>query len=626
MSGARVFVMLVALLATLLAFTSVARADQVELRATVEPPTIEVGEAASYSVVVMVHGRGQPTEVKAGPTNGVTMLGSTGTAPIHMRSIVNGVATEVNGLTTTWRVRGDREGTFTLGPAQVVIDGAKKNIPAAKLTVVGRGKAPKRTDPFAGTPFAGGGTPFDPFKGLFDFDDSDRPQEPIGPTADPKLSMDAPRQPVAFLHSVIDKYRAVVGEQVTLTVYLYEDPYAHQGRPGDVHEPTANDFVKRSLIEDETRAVGLGTASVGGKPWNVKLVRKNALFPLKTGRLVIEPMSMSLPQARVGLRESERLAVDVSEPPVDGRPAGYAMGDVGDMALSATVTPRAVAREGAIGVTVELRGTGNLPSQLTLPVVPGAEWLEPQLREKLGAQSSDRFGGSRTFSYVVRLHKEGSIDLGEIRLPYYDAEKKIYGIGRASLGIVNVGPGSGRDAGVDEPEVVLAGMPKTRRALEGAHPQKYLSETPIFWAAIFGSPLACAIAASAHGLVRRARERRANAAPSPARIAKERRAEADAACRADDGGAAMGAVARAVQAAVLARTGVNLRGAALEEGEADLVAAGVGGEQARAVVDVVRTCEDARFSPDGVSIDEARAAWAKGRDAVDALPAGKATE
>ena len=33
---------------------------------------------------------------------------------------------------------------------------------------------------------------------------------------------------------------------------------------------------------------------VGGRPWSVKLVRKNALFPIKTGRLSIAPMSLTL--------------------------------------------------------------------------------------------------------------------------------------------------------------------------------------------------------------------------------------------------------------------------------------------------------------------------------------------
>lgn len=625
----RALAFLTALL-TVLLVAAQARAQQqrIELRSGVDPDTIEVGQTATYTVQVMVHGGGAPSGVVPGPTVGVTLVGAVGSAPMQMRSNVNGVTSETNGLTTSWQIRADKPGTFTLGPAQVTVSGTRRTVPAARLTVVprgsGRGQPQRRNapvDPFAGSPF--GGSTLDPFKGLFDFgDDDDRRREPAAPTADPKLSMDAARAPVAFLHATVDKTRAVVGEQVTLTVYLYEDPYARQGRPGDVHEPTANDFVKRSLLEDETHAIGVGTASVGGKPWNVKLVRKNALFPLKAGKLVIEPMSMTLPQARVGLRESERIAIDVTEPPLDGRPPGYAMGDVGDMALQATVAPRSVTRDGAIGVTLELRGTGNLPGQLALPVVLGVEWLEQQTHDKLGALEANKFGGTRTFSYVVRLHKEGAIDLGEVRLPYFDPERRAYATARATIGIVNVAPGAARDAGADEPEPVLAGMPKERRVLEGALATSYVTERPWFWLAMFGSPVGCALALGAQGLVRRARERRASHAPSPEKIARERRAEAELACKGDDGAAAMGAVARAVEAEVLASTEVNLRGAAGADGRRELEEAGASAEAARAVTDVLRACEDARFSPDGVSIDEARAAWERAKAALELVSIG----
>lgn len=613
---------LVGLLAFLLAFvaTRTAHAQRTEITANVDSDVVEVGETLTYSQQVMAHGGPAPSDPKPGALTGFSLHGVS-SAPVHMRMNVNGAVDEVNGLMTSWTLRAEKAGTFMLGPSQVTVGGTRRSAATVRVRVVERGKGTPRmrgggrapaVDPF-------GANPLDPFKGLFDFGDDDRRVEPAAPSADPKLAMEAPRSPVAFLHATVDKTRAVVGEQVTLNVYLYEDPYARQGRPGDVHEATANEFVKRSLLEDETRAVGVGTALVGGKLWNVKLVRRNALFPLKTGRLTIEPMSMTLPQARVGLRASETLTVDVTEPPVAGRPAGYAVGDVGDMSLQATVTPRAIERDGAIGVTLELRGTGNLPGSLTVPSVPGVEWLEPQVRDKLGPLQNDRFGGTRTFSYVVRLHKEGAVDLGEVRLPYFDPDKGTYGVARATLGIVNVATGPARDAGADEPEVILPGLPKERRVLEGPHAQTYLSERPLYWLALFGSPLACALALGAHGALGRRRERRAAASPSPDRIAKERRAEADAACKGDDGQAAMGAVARAVEADVLVRTGVNLRGAASDTVKSELEDSGVDAETAASILALLRTCEDARFSPDGVGIEAARDTWARARAVLDGL-------
>jgi hypothetical protein len=619
-SAVRTLFALVVVAVTLF-FARRAGAQQVELAASVDRDTVEVGETVTYAQQVMSHNGPQPTSPKPGPIPGFTLQGVS-SSPLHMRMNMNGVMDDVSGLVTQWTLRADKVGTFVLGPSQITLGPNRRNSSIVRVTVVPRGKGngsrprPRPVDPFGGN----GPSPLDPFKGLFDFGDDDSKQPPpSAPTGDPKLGMDQPRAPVAFLHATIDKPNAVVGEQVTLSVYLYEDPYARQGRPGDVHEATASDFLKRSLLEDETRVVGAGTALVGGKLWNVKLIRKNALFPLKTGRLMIEPMSLTLPQARVGLRASETLYVDVGEPPIAGRPAGYAVGDVGDMALQATVAPRAIARDGAIGVTLELRGTGNLPAQLSVPAVPGVEWLEPTLNDKLGAVSGDKFGGTRTFSYVVRVHKEGAVDLGEVRLPYYDPDKRAYAVARATIGIVNVAAGEAKDAGVDQPEVLLAGMPKERRVLEGARAESYVTEKPLYWAALFGSPLMCALVLGASGAVGRWRERRAAASPSVTQVAKTRREEADEACRGTDGAAAIGAIARAVEADVIARVGVNLRGAAGATGKKELEEAGVSEASAERVVAVLRRCEDVRFSPAGVDIETARETWASAKEALEGL-------
>ncbi len=616
MTARRLVVSALSLLVLLLVTRGAYAQARVEINANVDSDTVEVGETLTYSLQVLAHGGPSPSDPRPGSTPGFSQQNVT-SMPVHMRTNNNGVVDDVNGLMTSWSLRADRVGTFSLGPASVSVGGARRSGSPVRVKVVERGKGPPRrggrpaVDPFSGNSL-------DPFKALFDFGDDDRrAPEPAAPSVDPKLALSEPRSPIAFLHATIDKSRVVVGEQVTLSVFLYEDPYSRQGRAREMHEATATDFVKRSLIEDETREIGVGNALVGGKVWVVKLLRKNALFPLKTGHLMIEPMSITLPQARVGLRATETLAVDVTEPPIDGRPAGYAIGDVGDMSLQSTVAPRAIPRDGAVGVTIELRGTGNLPGQLALPVVPGVEWLEQQSRDRLGPLSQDRFGGSRTFSYVVRIHQEGAVDLGEVKLPFYDAQKGKYAIAKATLGIVNVAAGPVRDAGTDEPEVVLAGMPKERRALEGTRATTYLSERPTYWGALFGSPLVCALALGAHGLIGRMREKRAAASPSLDRLAKERRSDAESAVRGEDGKGAMGAVARAIEAVVLAGTSVNLRGVPNETSRRELAESGVSESDADEIAALMRACEDARFSPDGVQVETARKTWERAKKVLD---------
>jgi oxygen tolerance protein BatD len=628
----RFWVLLLAFVATVLPVRE-ARAQHIDVTAAVDSDEIELGDTVTLTLQATTTGSESPSDPQLGAHSGFTVAES-GAAPTHMVSIINGRKTEKHGLTASWSLRADRLGTFSIGPPSVAVGAARKSGSAQRVTVVAPGratgkrgkKAPKNIDPFSGSPFDpfGGGAPnaqpFDPFKGLLPGLDDDRNEQAApGVNIDPKLALDAPRGPIAFLHATVDKTRAVVGEQVTLHVYLYEDPHARQGQPSDIHEATATDFVKRSLLQDETKAIGIGGAMVGGRPWAVKLVRKNALFPLKTGRLTIAPMSLTLSQARVGLRESENLAVEVQEPPLAGRPPGYQVGDVGDFSLSANVTPRRIDQHGGIGVTVELRGTGNIPAQLPTPVLPGIEWLEPQTRDALGAQQNDRFGGTRTFAYVVRLHQAGAIDLGEVKLPYFDAASQKYGVAHAALGIIDVARNAGRDAGPEEAEPVLAGLPKAREALEGGRTEMYVTERPIYWGALFGSPLACALAVSVGAAARRLRARRANAAPNPDKIARDRRDEAESALRGRDGKVAAAAVARAVEATVIAKTGVNIRGTSRDAALGELASAGADDDAAKNVLDVLRACEDARFSPDGVAIEDARALWARAKDAIDAV-------
>lgn len=612
---ARLFVVFtVAFGLVFLAGARVAFAQNIDVQSSVDANEVELGDSIVYTLQAMSKTKEQPGDPQLPTHPGFSIVGSSA-SPSHMVSIINGRATESHGLNVSWRLRADRLGTFSIGPGSVAFGGGRASGSAQRVTVVAPGTArPKRRprDPFR-DPF--GAAPFDPFRGLFD-DDQDTGDPFRGLQTDPRFSMTTERAPVAFLHATIDKPRVVVGEQVTLSVYLYEDLQQRQGRPSDVHEATATDFVKRSLLQDESRAILVGNAMVGGRPWSVKLVRKSALFPIKAGRLTIDPMSLTLPQARVGLRESERLEVEVIEPPIAGRPAGYQLGDTGDFSLSATVTPRTLEQHGAVGVSVELRGTGNIPATVAMPEIAGVEWLEPQVRDKLGPVTQEQYGGSRTFNYVGRVHKDGQVDLGEVRLPYFDPKTRAYSVARASLGILSVAKGDGHDAGAEAVETVLPNLPAPRTALEGKKEQSFITEKSVFWISIFGSPVACALVIVASDALRRARERRANAAPSNAKIAKDRRGEAEAAVKGRDGKAAAGAIIKAVEAAVLAQHGVNLRGTSSETALNELKEAGVEASLAEELLGVLAEGEAARFAPTDVDIEPMRALWKRAAKAL----------
>jgi hypothetical protein len=444
-------------------------------------------------------------------------------------------------------------------------------------------------------------------------------------TPDPKLSLEAPRGATYFLHAAVDKTSAVVGQQVTFSVYEYSEVGARgiELDEEDAHDATAADFVKYPLLREDQDAPTVGYAAIAGGLWKVQLVRRWALFPLRSGDLVIGPMSVAVlrPRPAAGKRTTEMLHVQVAEPPSANRPPGYSPGDVGRFSLTADVTPRELQEGAAVAVHAELSGTGNLPASLAPPARDGVEWLQPEVHETLGPQDNDRFGGKRTFDFVVRLNRPGTVDLGELRLPFFDPEANRYGIASAPLGVVTV-KASAAAVAANAPPEVLPNLPPPRVALAGSHaPRVHLDDAMSFWLfGVAGWPVAFGVAFAGRGMARRASQAWRERRTSPAAELRQRVAAAQAASRGKDPRDADAATVRALHAATVAHTGVNVRGASgAEDVVTRLASAGVSRDTAAGIADLIFECEAARFAPDAASIAEAGDRWLRARRAIEGL-------
>ena len=610
--------------ATLLVAIAVhAQPSAPEIQVQTDESIVSVGDVVHIEVTA-TSADATPSDPRLGPAPGFLASGpSSSSSQTHIN--MNGVRTDRYTLTAAFALTAKQVGKFSVGPPSVVVGATRYSGRAVAIQVVPPGKAPSRRPPGRAPQPSFGISPFDPWRGLFPgLMSPDAPVPAQTVTLDPKLSLDAPSGQFIFLHAFTDKVTGVVGEQFVFTVALYEDVDSHGFEAQEGHEAQADAFVKHSLLKDDEDTPLLGYAAVAGRTYKVLALRKWALFPLRAGDLVIGPMSVSLRSGRTGdtKRISETLHVRVSEPPLAGRPPGYVLGDVGHFSLGADVTPREMEQGGAVGVHVELTGTGNMPGAVALPGRGDLDVLPAEVHDKLGPIGRQAFGGTRSFDFVVRVKRAGTVDLGTVTLPFWNPDEKRYDVARAPLGSLRVSPSSGAtpDPSESQPEL-LAGLPGPRDGLEGAPPSAlHPDDSPLFWLlAVAGGPVAFGAAVLGKSAGARATHALRRRRSSPLAELRQRLAAARSACEGSDARAADAAVMRALEVATIAHAGVNVRGAFGAEVIKRLEAAGVPLGQASLVADILRECELARFSPATADLASARDRWQRAQGAIAGL-------
>lgn len=540
----------------------------------------EVGVPFTVTLTVRTEsGAGAPSGPTLAVPPGVTLRGPSLSSQQQVTVSGNRITRSV-GLSASWSVTASRPGRVTLGPATVLVDGVTARSDAITVEIVPagqgspRGGRPRSRDPFDFfDPFS------TPFPSLPGFGPGAAPEPPAlveeeSPYYPDEFRLERPLDREAFLRSVARPVRVVLGEQVTFTTLAY----ARRSRISGVgKEPSYPDFLAYPIIETPQDQATY-RIRVGDEVWMAVKVRELALFPVRTGKLTIEPMSMVF--TGHGIRRSlertgQPLEILVEEPPEAGRPAGYTLGDVGRFTLEARIEPRTVQVGEAVSVVVTIRGTGNFPVGVRVPQQTGVEWLPPTTSEGI-AMTDGRPSGWRRLSHVVRLQRPGKIDLGTVTLPHWDPRRRAYAVAKVALGSIQVsGTAAVRDAGAAEDG--LANLLVLRRTLgEAARPPPVAwGDRPWFWAALGIGPLAVVGLGVGVRAAVALRRRWLKREPSVRALVRSELGLARRAAETGDLGAAASACERAVHHALTAKLGVGSRGLLRAELTERLRAAGL---------------------------------------------------
>lgn len=244
-----------------------------------------------------------------------------------------------------------------------------------------------------------------------------------------------------FMKMFVDKKDAYVGEQIIATYKLYLNTqvinYAN-------NRPVYNGFYAQELDIDPN--TDITTEHINGKNFRVATMKKVVLTPQQTGEFEIPPLEMQL-QIRVQDNRRGRsifdqmfgsyrnIKVDVSSNsekvsisplPSKNQPGDFT-GAVGDFDISMKTDRTEVNVNEAVNLTITVEGKGNIElvgePKITFP--GDFETYEPKTRQDIAVNGSGT-RGKKIFEYVLIPRYAGDFELKPFTFSYFEPSSGTY--------------------------------------------------------------------------------------------------------------------------------------------------------------------------------------------------------
>ena len=217
----------------------------------------------------------------------------------------------------------------------------------------------------------------------------------------------------------------------------------------EIDTPKYADFWSQNM--DNQGNFKIYEGKYNGEDYRYVILRTTVLYPQKTGRLEIEPLTLDVPIDVQGNRRDifgRRLMTRVNKTisagnrtitvkplPEDGRPENFT-GAVGDFTFDVTANRTDLDANEALELTVKVSGNGNL-KLFDLPSVklPSTlEMYEPERSENVNTNYKGMFGDVKEI-YTIIPHFKGNYPIRPLSFSYFDPSSEKY-VTRSSQEIV----------------------------------------------------------------------------------------------------------------------------------------------------------------------------------------------
>ena len=456
----------------LLAGTPSVSGQEISVTAEVNRTRVTVDETLILTVSVSGSGLGDVPQPVLPDMKSFIVIGSTSSTSSSF-NLVNGKLTSSRSVRFIYQLKPRRTGTYVIGSAEVTYDGVTHETTPISIEVTrsASGAAP------AGSRAAQAGGPRSPAA--------------TSPTPDDAAQPDL--GDAVYIRTTLDKKRAYLGEQVTVTYTLYTRLGLSNARYDVV--PTYTGFWMEELFS--AQHLDFMEEIIGGRRYAVTKLREIALFPTVTGELRIEPLSMicdvQAERSRRSLFDSflndsfdtffsttRQISVASAEQtvrvlplPAGGRPAGFANA-VGEFALKATVDQASTVVNQPVTLTIELTGQGNLKTVEDPVLPPRAEFKEYQSGTRAEYESDgSRVSGTKTWEHVLIPTVPGDHTIASITFPFFNPDTDSYRVATTDPLTISVLPAGGTQA-------AAAGMPRKTVVRQIRQDIQYIKPETVF--------------------------------------------------------------------------------------------------------------------------------------------------
>ena len=390
-------------------------ADEVVFRANA-PKQVVVGRPFQLTYSVNQRSR----DLRAPEFTDFDVLSGPYTSTSSSTSFVNGKRTSSFEQTYTYMLMAQKEGTFTIGPATVKVDGENIQSNGVRIQVLPEDEETSPQPSPQGRGQSSGQS------------SSQSSANQSGSVSSENL----------FVRTIASKTRVHEQEALMVTYKLYFANVDVAQLTNNTKLPEFTGFLKQELEQGEIQTE---LEHYNGRNYQTAVLYRTILYPQHSGDIKIDPANFEA-VLRVQVQQRPRSIFDdffgsytnvtrmLTAPGVTihvaalpgGKPAGFS-GGVGRFTLTPTISQTELQTNDAVTIRLDISGSGNM-KLLKTPAIEWPEGFEPYDPKVTNNFNTTTAGviGTKSIEYLAIPRSAGEYTIPAVHFSYFDIDEKKY--------------------------------------------------------------------------------------------------------------------------------------------------------------------------------------------------------